>query len=96
MKVTFTPEQQERMKAQISALNSRVLSTANRNGRTIDFTVHHWELNSHISPIDETSLKPALKSVMESHGYHPAGYGGPFEIKETEYGYTFKCSGSSD
>lgn len=50
----------------------------NRNGRYIEFTMPAGKYD----PV----------SVMLAHGFHPAGYGQPFDIKSD----SFKCSSSSD
>jgi hypothetical protein len=59
--------------------NAILLETkAQRNGRHIEFTM--------------PANKYDPRSVMIAHGYHPAGYGQPFDIKDD----SFKCSSSSD
>jgi hypothetical protein len=56
----------------------RMETTAQRNGRHIEFKM--------------PAKKYDPESVMMAHGYHPAGYGQPFDIKDD----SFKCSGNSD
>jgi hypothetical protein len=67
-------------------------ATYERNGREIDWVVP----KSLVTVFKDNDIRFALSTVMEDNGYHPAGYGSPFNIREEGENYLFQCWASCD
>lgn len=52
--------------------------------------------NNHFKILKSAALNLSDEDIMLCCGYHPAGYGNPFNHKETDTHIEFDCYGSCD